>query len=83
MQVADQDAQFLAMLKRNLTTGDVDLVSYRKGAYFRLNDFVSEYNFPDYQYEAKQDYFRNFQNLLKADAGYLELARERAKGTGE
>ena len=80
MQVADQDGQFLAMLKRNLTTGDVDLVSYRKGAYFRLNDFVSEYNFPDYQYEARQDYFRNFQNLLKADAGYPDLARERAEG---
>ena len=83
MQVADQDAQFLAMLKRNLTTGDVDLVSYRKGAYFRLNDFVSEYNFPDYKYEARQDYFRNFQNLLKADAGYPDLARERAKGKDE
>ena len=40
LQVADQDKQFLVTLKRNLTTGSVDLVSFRKGAYFRLNDFI-------------------------------------------
>lgn len=77
LQVADQDAQFIATLKRNLNTGDVDLVSFRKGAYFRLPDFISEYSFPDYEYRAEQDFFRNFQNLLKADAGYPDLARER------
>ena len=74
--MADQDAQYIATLKRNIETGDVDLVSFRKGAYFRLPDFISEYNFPDYQYPAKQDFFRNFQNLLKADAGYPDLARD-------
>ncbi|MGI9287204.1 MAG: hypothetical protein ACR2P1_17610, partial [Pseudomonadales bacterium] len=58
LQVADQDAQYIATLKRNIETGDVDLVSFRKGAYFRLSDFISEYNFPDYQYPAKQDFFR-------------------------
>ncbi len=79
LQVADQDEQFLATLKRNLTTGDVDLVSFRKGAYFRLNDFVSEYNFPDYAYKPEQDFFRGFQNLLKVDAGYPDLARELAQ----
>ncbi|MGI9289562.1 MAG: hypothetical protein ACR2P1_29625, partial [Pseudomonadales bacterium] len=63
----------------NIETGDVDLVSFRKGAYFRLSDFISEYNFPDYQYPAKQDFFRNFQNLLKTDAGYPDLARDRAR----
>ena len=75
LQADDQDEQFLLTLKRNLDTGDVDLVSFRKGAYFRLSDFVSEYNFPDYQYDEKQEFYRTFQNLLKADAGYPDLAR--------
>ena len=76
LQVADQDAQFLATLKRNIETGDIDLVSFRKGAYFRLSDFISEYNFPDYEYKSEQEFFRNFQNMLKADAGYTDLIRE-------
>ncbi|KZN61229.1 hypothetical protein [Pseudoalteromonas luteoviolacea] len=79
LQAADQDAQFIATLKRNITTGDIDLVSFRKGAYFRLNDFISEYNFKDYQYYPEQEMFRHFQNLLKTDAGYPELTRELAK----
>ncbi|OCQ23671.1 hypothetical protein A7985_06945 [Pseudoalteromonas luteoviolacea] len=79
LQAADQDAQFIATLKRNMTTGDIDLVSFRKGAYFRLNDFISEYNFKDYQYYPEQEMFRHFQNLLKTDAGYPELTRELAK----
>lgn len=78
LQVADQDEQYLATLKRNFDTGNVDLVSFRKGAYFRLSDFISEYNFPDYQYQQEQEFFRNFQNLLKRDAGYPDLQRELA-----
>ena len=83
LQAADQDAQFIATLKRNLTTGDIDLVSFRKGAYFRLNDFISEYNFADYQYVPEQEMFRNFQNLLKTDAGYGDLVRELDKPEGK
>lgn len=79
LQAADQDEQFIATLKRNLTTGDIDLVSFRKGAYFRLNDFISEYNFDDYQYMPEQEMFRNFQNLLKTDSGYSDLTRQQAK----
>lgn len=79
LQAADQDGQFIATLKRNISTGDIDLVSFRKGAYFRLNDFISEYNFKDYQYYPEQEMFRNFQNTLKTDAGYPDLTRELSK----
>ncbi len=77
MQAADQDAQFLLTLRRNMDTGAMDLVSFRKGAYFRLSDFVSEYNFPDYQYADNQfsDGLRMFQNMLKADEGFSDQAR--------
>ncbi|MEM0947262.1 MAG: hypothetical protein AAGB07_00090 [Pseudomonadota bacterium] len=76
-QAADQDTQFLTTLRRNLDTGTMDLVSFRKGVYLRLSEFVSEYNFPDYQYADNQfaEQTRNFQNLLKADEGFPDLAR--------
>ncbi|MEM9319015.1 MAG: hypothetical protein AAGA70_08395 [Pseudomonadota bacterium] len=76
-QAADQDAQFLLTLRRNLDTGAMDLVSYRKGAYLRLSEFVSEYNFPDYEYAENQfaEQTRMFQNMLKTDEGFPELAR--------
>lgn len=77
VQAAEQDAQFLLTLRRNLDTGTMDLVSFRKGAYLRLSEFVSEYNFPDYQYADNQfsDQTRMFQNMLKADEGFPDLAR--------
>ncbi|WP_421726101.1 hypothetical protein [Bauldia sp.] len=76
-QAADQDAQFLLTLRRNLDTGAMDLVSFRKGAYLRLSEFVSEYNFPDYTYADNQfaEQTRMFQNMLKADEGFPDLAR--------
>ncbi len=77
MQADDQDGQYLAALRRNLDTGIVELISFRKGAYFRLSNFVSEYNFKNYKYaDPKQEPYRHFQNLLKTDEGFPELARE-------
>ncbi|MEM9209924.1 MAG: hypothetical protein AAGA63_00440 [Pseudomonadota bacterium] len=77
MQADDQDAQFLLMLRRELATGEMELVSFRKGAYFRLSDFISEYNFADYQYgDSEADNgTRMFQNLLKSDEGFESRLR--------
>lgn len=74
-QAADQDAQFLLALKRNIDTGAMDLVSIRKGVYLRLSDFISEFDFPDYVYAESQmgQGLRGFHNLLKAEEGYPEL----------
>jgi hypothetical protein len=76
-QAADQDAQFLLTLRRNMDTGAMDLVSFRKGVYLRLSEFVSEYNFPDYAYadNPSAEGTRMFQNMLKADEGFAELMR--------
>ena len=77
MQADDQDAQFLLMMRRELATGEMELVSFRKGAYFRLSDFVSEYNFADYQYGSSEaeNGTRMFQNMLKADEGFESRLR--------
>lgn len=74
-QAADQDPQFLLTLKRNLDTGTMDLVSFRKGVYLRLSDFISEYDFPDYEYADNQggEFMRGFHNLLKAEEGFPDL----------
>jgi hypothetical protein len=77
LQAADQDSQFLLTLRRNLDSGAMDLVSFRKGAYLRLSEFVSEYNFPDYAYADNQsaEGTRMFQNMLKGDEGFPDLMR--------
>ena len=74
-QAADQDGQFILTLKRNLDTGAMDLVSYRKGVYLRLSEFISEYDFPDYQYAETPmgQGLRGFHNMMKADEGFAEL----------
>ncbi|MEM1386216.1 MAG: hypothetical protein AAF748_00290 [Pseudomonadota bacterium] len=78
LHVADQDNQFLLALRRDLDTGAMELVSFRKGAFFRLSDFISEYNFPDYAYSGDQSAqgIRMFQNMLKADEGFPGQIRQ-------
>lgn len=76
LQAADQDAQFILTLRRNIDTGDVDLISSMKGVYFRLSDFVSEYTFPDYTYGENQAGTKMFHNMVKPMEGYGDLVIE-------
>ncbi|MEL7218323.1 MAG: hypothetical protein AAGK01_07820 [Pseudomonadota bacterium] len=78
VHMADQDAQFLLALRRDLDTGAMELVSFRKGSFFRLSDFISEYNFPDYTYAEgeRSNGIRMFQNMLKADEGFPGQIRQ-------
>ncbi len=73
LQADDQDAQHILALRRNIDTGDVDLISSMKGVYFRLSDFVSEYTFPDYEYSASQKGTQMFHNMIKPAEGYPDL----------
>ncbi|MEL6953658.1 MAG: hypothetical protein AAGM12_09960 [Pseudomonadota bacterium] len=78
VHMADQDDQFLLALRRDLDTGAMELVSFRKGSFFRLSDFISEYNFPDYAYadDEMSTGIRMFQNMLKADEGFPGQVRQ-------
>ena len=53
-------------------------MSFRKGSFFRLSDFISEYNFPDYTYAEgeRSNGIRMFQNMLKADEGFPGQIRQ-------
>jgi hypothetical protein len=77
LHAADQNNQFILAMRRNLETGAMELVSFRKGSFFRLSDFISEYNFPDYQYQDNKfaKGVRMFQNLMKTDEGFPDQVR--------
>ncbi len=77
LHAADQDNSFILAMRRNPDTGAMQMVSFRKGAFFRLSDFISEYNFPDYVYADNQfaQGTRMFQNMLKGDEGFPDQMR--------
>ena len=59
-----------------LNTGEVDLISKLKGAYFRLSDFASEYEFPEFKHRDGDPWF-DYQNVMKEMEGYPELMKEK------
>lgn len=69
----NQDATFFAALRRNETSGAMELVSMRKGLFLRLSDFVNEYDFADYKYPAN-DQWSGVHRTLRTDEGYADLA---------
>ncbi|MEL6190159.1 MAG: hypothetical protein AAFU79_36510, partial [Myxococcota bacterium] len=73
LQAADQDPGRILTLRRDPDQGDLELVSFLKGVYFRLSDFQSEYEIPGYEYPPEQDSIREFQNFMKLEEGYPEL----------
>ncbi len=72
-KVAVQDAQFIGALRRQPSTGAMQLVSFRVGAFLRVSDFVNEYDFADFHYRAG-DPFRAAHVVMRTDEGYPELA---------
>ena len=76
-QLALQDAQFIGALRRQPSTGAMQLVSFRVGAFLRVSDFVNEYDFDDFQYRSG-DPFRSAHRVMRTDEGYPELAARSA-----
>ena len=75
MQISEQNQMMIANLERDINSGNVDLVSELKGAYFRLSNFDSEYEFPDYKYTETEPW-KDFHNMVKPIEGYPELVKE-------
>lgn len=70
-QVADQDDYHIAALRRNPESGKLELVSYLKNLFFRLSDFQSEYEMPNYSYpESQKKSMKPTQDMMKKDEGY-------------
>jgi hypothetical protein len=79
VRLVDQDESFFLALRRDASSGALQIVSFRKGAFFRLSDHVNEYDFPGYDYPAgdafQQEYIRPFQRMLRTEEGFPGLAR--------
>ena len=60
-----------------LDTGDIDLVSELTGTFLRLSDFISEYDFPDYQYPEVQAGTKQYHDMVKQMEGYSDLTSEK------
>ncbi|TAD86845.1 MAG: hypothetical protein EAZ99_19390 [Alphaproteobacteria bacterium] len=77
--MVDQGPLFLLGLRRDVEDGALQFVSFRKGAFFRLSDFVNEYDMPGYSYPAddsfQQGYIRPFHAMMKRDEGHADLIR--------
>ncbi|MEO0507297.1 MAG: hypothetical protein AAF090_14175 [Bacteroidota bacterium] len=77
MQVDIQNAQMLGMVRRNIETGDIDLVSELTGTFLRLSDFISEYDFPDYEYPEAQAGTKQYHDMVKQMEGYPDLTSDK------
>jgi hypothetical protein len=76
LQLDDQDDYHITAIKRNPDTGSLELISYLKNVYLRLDEFVSEYDFPDYKYEGQQLQTKGFQNMMIQDLGKTEFIKK-------
>ena len=77
MQIDVQNQQMVGVMRRNIETGDIDLVSELTGTYLRLSDFISEYDFPDYQYPESQAFTKQYHDMAKQMEGYPDLVSEK------
>lgn len=79
MHIDNQNPMMLTILRRNMDTGGIDLLSELKGAYLRLSDFINEYDFSTYQYKEGSEQVKGFHDMIKNLEGYPELTSENMK----
>ncbi|NQZ45491.1 MAG: hypothetical protein HRT65_14390 [Flavobacteriaceae bacterium] len=77
MQIDIQNAQRLGVVRRNIETGGIDLISELTGTYLRLSDYISEYDFPDYRYPEVQEGTKQYHDMVKQMEGYPELTSKK------
>ncbi len=77
MQLDDQNQMMVALLRRNMSNGTVELISQMKGSYLRLSDFISEYDFPDYEYSEQQAKTKQYHDMIKPMEGYPHLTSDK------
>lgn len=73
-QFDNQNNGFFGALRRDESSGAMELVSIRKGAFLRLSDFINEYDFADYKY-GSSDTWHGVHQMLRTDEGYPDLAK--------
>lgn len=75
-RIDNLDDQFFIVVRRALEKDALQLVSFDKAMLFRLTDFVSEYDFPQYRYNNVEFQLKNFKpahDILMKQEGFPEL----------
>ena len=75
-RIDNLDDQFFIVVRRALEKDALQLVSFDKAMLFRLSDFVSEYDFPQYRYGNDEFQLKNFKpthDILMKQEGFPEL----------
>lgn len=79
-RLVDQDFTQLLALRRNLESGNIELVSIMKDYMIRLSDYIlEEYWFPDFRYNLNYDWDQmmlKMQNDHRIQQGHPELIRK-------
>ena len=75
LQLDDQDGYHIATIRRNDETGSLELISFLKNMYLRLDEFVSEYDQPSYKYEGQQLQMKGYQNMMIQDLGKTKFIK--------
>jgi hypothetical protein len=76
LQMDDQDGYHLLAMRRNDETGSLELISFLKNLYLRLDEFVSEYDQPSYKYEGQQLQMKGYQNMMIQDLGKNKFIKQ-------
>lgn len=76
LQMDDQDAYHIVTMRRNDETGSLELISFLKNMYLRLDEFVSEYDQPTYKYEGQQLQMKGYQNMMIEDLGKVKFLKK-------
>jgi hypothetical protein len=71
-RIDNLNAKFLVVLRRDLATGNSQLLTFDKAMRFRVSDFVAEYNFPGYEYKGQMQLtaIKPAEDMLKQEEGY-------------
>jgi hypothetical protein len=70
LQIDDQDGYHIAAIRREEETGSLELISFLKNMYLRLDEFISEYDQPTYKYiDPNQIQMKGYQNMMIKDLG--------------
>ena len=77
-RIDNLDDKLFIVVRRALEKDALQLVSFDKALLFRLSDFISEYNFPQYSYnnnEFQLKYFKAGQDRLMKQEGFPDLIK--------
>ena len=76
MHIDNQNPKMLTTLRRNIDNGHVDLLTQLKGSFFRLSDFINEYDFADFEYPKGAEGNKAYHDMARAIEGYPDITNK-------